>query len=120
MNGKSTTSTSPEADDAPRLTREIAERAQIAIGGKVIREAVPPLGRRRGRPPKPDGERKELVSIRLSKDLLEKLRASGEGWQTRVDEVLRRHVEEAARQRTGSARVAEERGDFGEFEDDAT
>jgi uncharacterized protein (DUF4415 family) len=32
---------------------------------------------------------KELVSIRLSRDVVERLRASGHGWQSRVDTVLR-------------------------------
>jgi uncharacterized protein (DUF4415 family) len=36
---------------------------------------------------------KELISIRLSHDVLEKLRATGTGWQSRVDEILRKHVE---------------------------
>jgi uncharacterized protein (DUF4415 family) len=97
MNGKSTISTGPEEgegrDDAPRLTREIAERAQLAIGERVIREADPPLGRRRGRPPKPEGERKEAVSIRLDRDVLAYFRAGGEGWQTRINEALAAHVD---------------------------
>ena len=108
MNGKSTTSTGPEADDAPRLTRAIAERAQLAVGDRVIRPADPPLGRRRGRPPKPTGEKKEAVSLRLSPDVLAYFRAGGEGWQTRVDEVLRRHVN-AARGPGDAAQVAEGR-----------
>lgn len=33
--------------------------------------------------------RKEPVTIRLDEDLVRTLRASGEGWQTRVNEVLR-------------------------------
>src|SRR3712207_2190415 len=41
-----------DPDDAPILTAEMASRAQISVGGKVIREADPPLGKRRGRPPK--------------------------------------------------------------------
>jgi len=32
---------------------------------------------------------KELISIRLSQDVLSKLRASGPGWQARLDEHLR-------------------------------
>ncbi len=37
---------------------------------------------------------KRLVSIRLSPDVLEALRATGEGWQTRIDEILRRRFVE--------------------------
>ncbi|MEO7029677.1 MAG: BrnA antitoxin family protein [Acidobacteriaceae bacterium] len=35
---------------------------------------------------------KVLVSIRLSPDIVETLRASGDGWQTRVDDILRKHL----------------------------
>ncbi len=33
---------------------------------------------------------KELISIRLSPDVLSALRATGEGWQTLIDDTLRR------------------------------
>lgn len=93
MSEKSTTSVDHDhdhdPDDAPRLTWEMAARAQISIGGKIIREADPPLGRRRGRPAKEEEERKQLVSLRLSPDVLAWLRATGPGWQTRLDEMLR-------------------------------
>jgi uncharacterized protein (DUF4415 family) len=93
MSEKSTTSIDhPEdydPDDAPPFTREMAERAQHSIGGKIIREANPPFGTRRGRPPKPEAERKELVSLRLSRDVIDWLRATGPGWQTRIEELLR-------------------------------
>ncbi len=71
------------------MTWEMAARAQLSIGDKIIREADPPLGRRRGRPAKPEADRKELVSLRLSPDVLAWLRATGPGWQTRVDDLLR-------------------------------
>jgi len=31
---------------------------------------------------------KERISLRLSRDVVEHFRATGEGWQTRIDEVL--------------------------------
>ncbi|HWT11687.1 MAG TPA: BrnA antitoxin family protein [Allosphingosinicella sp.] len=108
MNGKSTISGGPDADDAPLLTREIAERAQLAVGERVIRPADPPLGRRRGRPARPAGEKKEAVSLRLSPAVLAFFRAGGAGWQTRVDEALMRHVRDAG---AGGA-VAEERAGY--------
>jgi uncharacterized protein (DUF4415 family) len=94
MSEKSTTSIDREngdhdPDDAPPFTMEMAARAQLSIGGKIIREADPPLGKRRGRPPKRREERKELVSLRLSPDVLAWLRATGPGWQTRLDDMLR-------------------------------
>jgi len=42
---------------------------------------------RMGRPPKAD--RKEPVKLRLDPDVLATLRATGPGWQTRVNTILR-------------------------------
>ncbi len=35
---------------------------------------------------------KERISIRLSRDVAEYFRATGDGWQTRIDEALRDYV----------------------------
>jgi uncharacterized protein (DUF4415 family) len=70
----------------------MAERARLSVGGKIIREANPPFGTRRGRPTKSVADRKELVSMRLSPDVLAWLRATGPGWQTRVDDLLRTNM----------------------------
>jgi uncharacterized protein (DUF4415 family) len=43
---------------------------------------------RLGRPPKPAGEHKQKVTLRLSPDVLAFFRASGAGWQTRLDAAL--------------------------------
>ncbi len=42
---------------------------------------------RRGRPPKPAA--KQAVKLRLDPDVLAVLRATGPGWQTRVNQMLR-------------------------------
>ena len=49
-------------------------------------EAVKPL-LKRGRPLAMIT--KERITIRLSRDVLNQFRASGEGWQTRLDEALK-------------------------------
>lgn len=49
-------------------------------------DAVKPLVRR-GRPPA--AVTKERITIRLSHDVVERFRATGAGWQTRVDAALR-------------------------------
>lgn len=51
--------------------------------------------RARGRPRLPASARKQAVNIRLSPDVLAALRASGRGWQARVDDLLRKglHLE---------------------------
>lgn len=36
---------------------------------------------------------KELISLRVSRDVLGRFRATGAGWQTRMDEALREWIE---------------------------
>ena len=40
---------------------------------------------------------KKLVSLRLSPEVLHHYKATGPGWQTRIDQVLKRSVARAAR-----------------------
>lgn len=68
-----------DPDDAPPLTREWFEEADQYHGDKLIR---------RGRPRQ--AERKEPVNIRLDPDVLEHFRATGPGWQSRINEILRK------------------------------
>jgi len=49
---------------------------------------------KRGRPPQ--AVRKEAISIRLSPDVLAAFRATGKGWQTRIDHALREWLKEHA------------------------
>lgn len=77
-----------DPDDAPPWDAEDFRTARISKGGEVIREATGPL--RRGRP-KSDAP-KQAVSLRLDPDVLEKLRATGPGWQSRVNDILRKAV----------------------------
>lgn len=70
------------ADDAPLTAAELRS-------ARPAREAVPHIVeavRKRGRP---RGESKTLVTLRLDKDVLATLRAGGEGWQTRINDLLR-------------------------------
>lgn len=41
------------------------------------------------KPGRPAGSSKELVSLRLDAEVLETFRATGSGWQTRINEVLK-------------------------------
>ena len=72
-----------DPDDAPELTEEWFAAAEISIGDKVIRPARP-LGRPKSANPK------EAVNLRLDADLVAHFRATGAGWQTRVNEALRK------------------------------
>jgi len=89
-----------DPDDAPELTAEVAERAQIAVGGKVIREATGTLTKR-GRPPI-GSQPKEQVTLRLPVEVLDYFKADGPGWQTRVSEVLERYAVRDKRKHQGT------------------
>jgi len=67
-----------DPDDAPEWTDEMFDRAEIRIGDKVIR---------RGRPP---GSAKRLISLRLDQAVIDHFRAGGPGWQSRLNEALRK------------------------------
>jgi uncharacterized protein (DUF4415 family) len=68
-----------DPDDAPELTREFFERGEIRHGDKVIRRGRPPLD-----------NPKQAVKLRLDADVLEAYRATGDGWQTRINADLRK------------------------------
>ena len=67
-----------DPDDAPEWTDEMFDRAELRIGDTIIR---------RGRPP---GSTKTQVSLRLDKDVIAAFRAQGPGWQSRMNEALRK------------------------------
>ncbi len=67
-----------EYEEIAELTDEMIARADFYRGGVLIR---------RGRP-KSDSPKKQ-VTIRLDADVLEGLRATGAGWQTRINDALR-------------------------------
>ncbi|MEA3011267.1 MAG: hypothetical protein QOJ91_2959 [Sphingomonadales bacterium] len=77
------------------------QQAAVMRGGKVIREGTGTLTNR-GRPPLPEGTRKELVSVRLSPDILWWLRSTGPGWQSRMEDMLREHMDAALAQRANA------------------
>ncbi len=53
-------------------------------------KAMVPLKSLRGRP-KSDNK-KQLVSVRYSPEVIEYFKSTGEGWQSRMDHVLRQYV----------------------------
>jgi uncharacterized protein (DUF4415 family) len=72
-----------DPDKAPRLTREWFDAAEIREGDRLIRPARPI-----GRPAK--AAPKEAVNIRLDPDVLAHFRATGPGWQSRINDALRK------------------------------
>ncbi|MNI99699.1 hypothetical protein D3C73_1588480 [compost metagenome] len=45
--------------------------------------------KRRGRPPVDPEEKKVAVNVRYDRDVIEAFRATGDGWQTRMNDALR-------------------------------
>ena len=68
-----------DPDDAPERTDEMFERADLYRGDKLIR---------RGRPPSDNP--KQALKLRIDADVIEHFRATGPGWQTRINDTLRR------------------------------
>jgi len=75
-----------DPDDAPGITAEWVATADLYEGQRLVR---------RGRPV--GSGRKTQTTVRISNEVLEFFRASGPGWQTRMDAALKKYV--ASRQR---------------------
>jgi uncharacterized protein (DUF4415 family) len=75
-----------DPDDAPEITAAFLKSADLYEGTKI---------KARGRPKAVTT--KEPVKLRLDADVLAALRASGEGWQTRINETLRASLRLAGR-----------------------
>lgn len=67
-----------DPEDAPEITSAWVAAADVFEGAKLIR---------RGRPPKQST--KVLTTLRLDPDVVAGLRATGAGWQTRVNDAMR-------------------------------
>lgn len=74
----STPATWTDPDDAPELTEAFFQAADQYEGTML---------KPRGRPKA--ATTKEPVKLRLDADVLAALRASGDGWQTRINDALR-------------------------------
>ena len=72
-------------DENPELTEEWFKRA--VPFSKLPASMQAKLLSLRGRPKL--AVTKERITIRLSRDVVERFRASGDGWQTRVDAALK-------------------------------
>ncbi|MEK8025096.1 MAG: hypothetical protein RLY78_1293 [Pseudomonadota bacterium] len=69
---------STDPDDAPELTEAFFQRADEFQGTVLVK---------RGRPKA--AVTKQPVKLRFDPDVLEALRATGDGWQTRVNDMVR-------------------------------
>jgi uncharacterized protein (DUF4415 family) len=81
-----------DAVDSPPLTEKMLQ------GMRPVRERMPPeifakLTKGRGPQKTPT---KELVSLRVDRDVLEHFRSTGKGWQVRVNDALREAIKTKA------------------------
>ncbi len=94
--------------ESPRVVMPtLEEDARITAAAESDPDALPltqaqldqmvPMRALRGRPR--SATRKQLVSIRYSPEVLAYFRASGAGWQARMDAVLRDYVQSHSRAR---------------------
>src|SRR5260370_15988789 len=66
--------TKTEYAEAPELTKEMLDRAEIRHGDKIIKRGRPPLD-----------NPKEADNLRLNPDLPTAYRKTGRGWETRLN-----------------------------------
>jgi uncharacterized protein (DUF4415 family) len=85
-NKNSSSSTFVDLDEAPPLGERWFKKANLYKGGKLVRRGRPPLK-----------SRKRLMSLRLSPEIIEHFRATGPGWQTRINDTLLRAVKRRSR-----------------------
>jgi uncharacterized protein (DUF4415 family) len=87
-----------DPDDAPDLSEADVSQGVWRVGGSVVtpQEGVAAMRvARRGRPKA--AVTKEPVKLRLDADVLAALRSSGDGWQTRINDMLRASLHLAGR-----------------------
>ncbi|MDP9415148.1 MAG: BrnA antitoxin family protein [Pseudomonadota bacterium] len=74
-------------DDNPEWTEEDFARA---IGPEGLSEAeLAAFPKTKARMGRPKGSNKKAITIRLDQDVLEKFKATGPGWQSRINEALK-------------------------------
>ncbi|MHB0952857.1 MAG: BrnA antitoxin family protein [Allorhizobium sp.] len=75
--------------DNPELTAE--QIARMKPFREVFPELAEKIDKKLGGRPKSDNP-KRAISIRLDAEVIERFKASGEGWQSRMNEALRKAV----------------------------
>lgn len=87
MPGKTYTDSSYIDDDgdARELDADWFARAKPSTEIPALAEVI-----RRGRPPLDESDRKQRVTMYLDRDLVDRLKSDGRGWQTRANALLRK------------------------------
>ena len=74
-------------DEAPEITNEWIEEADLRRGPKLVRRGRPRLANPR-----------RLLSLRLPPDVIASWKATGPGWQTRMADLLERSTPKSRKQ----------------------
>jgi uncharacterized protein (DUF4415 family) len=74
-----------DAVDSPELTDE--QLAEMRPFAEVFPDLAESIRRARGRPAV--ATPKQQISLRLDPDVIEKFKATGKGWQSRINDVLK-------------------------------
>ena len=69
-------------DDAPLLDDDFFRRANLYQGNKLVRL---------GNPPKANP--KQAITVHYDSDIIDRFRATGKGWQTRMNDALREYLD---------------------------
>jgi len=83
--------TMPTIEEDEKITEAAANDPDALPLTEAQMNRMVPLKTIRGRPRL--ASKKQLVSIRYSPEVLDYFRSSGAGWQSRMDEVLKKYVE---------------------------
>ena len=75
----------PKADEDARIAKAIAADPDSAPD---MSTPIAGIVRRPGRPPKANP--KVAITLRLDREVIERFKATGQGWQTRINAALRR------------------------------
>ena len=95
-------SSRPDAED-PEWTAEDFRRARPAL--EVLpTEVVDAIRRYRGQRGQQKAPTKELISLRVDRDVVEAYRATGRGWQTRANQALRSYAKQGGLRKADPAK----------------
>ena len=89
MNNSTNHAKQPMTDKGGEV-RELT--AADMAGFQPINEVLPELANILPKRGKQKAPTKQRVTIRLSPDVVEHFQADGQGWQTRLDDALKRHI----------------------------
>jgi len=81
-----------EDDDEPIIDDDSPEWTEADFARAKRVHDIPELAflLKKGRPSLPDGAKKRRITLMLDPDVLEHFRATGKGWQTRINAALRK------------------------------